>query len=311
MSTHHAFGLSLELEEGIEAGELPEGSGAAGPPTHVRLAAQGELDARWPAERARTTREVREAERLLLAVARAPDCGYLLTIPALGRFLISIDGDEVACEPAAQDWIRALTAQALPLAATVRGLEPFHASAVVFDGSALAIAGAGGLGKTSLAAHLVGAGAELLTDDVLVVEPDEDGLRAHPGAGWLRLRSAEAGRVLALYGGRFQPVRPGDERAQFAVPSCDEHAPLRALYLLRRGTTTPLDIEPLEAVPPAELLGATYNLSVREPDRLNRQLDLCQRLARVLPIFRLHVRPGVGAESLASRVADHFRALTA
>ena len=192
----------------------------------------------------------------------------------------------------------------LPLAATLRGLEVFHAAGVVLDGRAQMLCGAAGAGKTSLAAHLVLGGADLLSDDVVALD---DRLMAHPGTAVLRLREAEAGRVTSAPTSRLGARDEAAGRMRIAATAAVEARPLSALHLLER-TADGAGIEPLEHPSPIELLGSTFNLSVQTPTRLIRQLDLCARIAREVPIFRVRVRPDQDAAELASELAAHVRA---
>jgi hypothetical protein len=78
-------------------------------------------------------------------------------------------------------------------------------------------------------------------------------------------------------------------------------APLAAVYLLERSADGPT-IEAVDAVDPAVLLGSTFNLSVRSPERLVRHLDLCARIATQVPMFRMRIAPGADATGLAEQV---------
>jgi hypothetical protein len=208
----------------------------------------------------------------------------------------------VRCEPEAADgWADALAIHGLPLACTLRGLEPFHAAAVAVDGAALMITGPVTAGKSSLAAALVAAGADLLSDDVVAVDGD---LRAHPGPQRLTLREPEDAAVPE--GGRLRPAGRRNGRARFEAPPASGPAPLRAVYVLGRGADAPIAPLPASGL---TLLAATYNLSVREPERLQRQLDLAHETAARVPQFRLTVTPGHDARRLAATVAGHFEGL--
>src|SRR5207248_1369448 len=126
--------------------------------------------------------------RLWLAVDHHPELGYRIYAPRYGRHLVSSDGTRIVSalpNVAPWRWQRLLFAQALPLAATLQGLEALHASAVELGGKAFAFTAASGTGKTSLAMHLVARGATFLTDDVLAVEARVGALIAHPGASTL------------------------------------------------------------------------------------------------------------------------------
>ena len=223
--------------------------------------------------------------------------------------LISPDGLELLCEPdqANEDWASIVAAQALPLAATIRGLEVLHASGVVLDGSAVLIAGPPGAGKSSLAAALVRAGGALLSDDAVALQLNDGELIAHAGSVMLQLRDAEHAQL------------SGDERAALGQPaSCSSgkhryssaRVPgpvrLRSIFLLERSAAGPA-AEALAAVDPFELIGSTFNLSVRTPARLQRQLDVVSVIASNGIAHRLRVQPGVGANELATIVQEHLQ----
>jgi hypothetical protein len=298
LTRHHAFGLAVDLHDGIECGALAGGHGTGRlPPVRVSL---GRID-RWPAGRARTTRELRAGDRLVFSVAHAAGAGYLLTMPELGRFLIDERGEAIVCEPAADpEWTEALLVQALPVACTLRGLEPFHASGVALARGALIICGQVTAGKSSLAAQLVAGGATLLSDDVVALDAPGGVVRAHPGARWLHLRPPEDGRVA---GDRLRAIGRRAGRRRYEAPLAREPVPLRAAYLLEPGDGEPVAPHQGSGV---ALLAATYNLSVREPDRLRRQLELVHVIAGTVPAFRLRISPQRDARALAGSVRRHF-----
>jgi len=97
-----------------------------------------------------------------------------------GRFLISPDGLELLCdlEPGIESWADILASQALPPAATIRGLEVLHTSGVVADGRAVLVAGPPGAGKSSLATALVRAEGQLLSDDAVALQLTDGALIA-------------------------------------------------------------------------------------------------------------------------------------
>jgi hypothetical protein len=113
-----------------------------------------------------------------------------------------------------------------------RGLLVLHASAVAGDGRAVAFTGCPGAGKSTLAAHCLAAGAELVADDVLVLSftPQGDVL-AHPGMPNVKLwRDA-----LACLGHDDEGLRPDWFRAEkFHLPANDVKSPvpLEAIYVL-------------------------------------------------------------------------------
>jgi hypothetical protein len=330
-----AFGLRLEIDPGIEipgiqgntgTAESPDGSdldaadaspngiGAATtapppsssllPATRVRLDPT-ELERRWQpaAHTSEVVRELRDGDEALLTVKLALPAGYLLYAPGVGRILVAPDGCELLCdpEPESAEWTTLIPAQALPLAATLRGLEVLHASGVVVGEEAVLFAGAPGAGKSSLAAVLLNRGAALLSDDTVALELRDGALVAHPGAALLHLRAAEHDRLSARERAALGPPTSFPHKRRHHPRVSNSPAPFGGLFLLERATHGP-SVERLEAIDPFALLASTFNLSVRTPERLVRHLDLAAALAATEHVHRLHVQPGVNATQLADAV---------
>jgi hypothetical protein len=305
-----AFGLALEIDPAIAVPGIYGGSGSEESPeraTRVRIDAD-ELRRRWApvAASARRMRELAAGGETLLTVDFAEPAGYLLEARKAGRVLVSSEGEELLCDPdpGEPDWAFILSAQALPLAATLRGFEVLHASGVVLDGGAVLFAGDPGAGKSSLAAALTREGAGLLGDDAIALRKRDGHLLAHPGAGSLYLRPAERDRLSAAERGSLGPATPFAGRERYATPT-SAAAPLVALFLLERAERGPA-VERLDRVDPFELLAATFNLSVRTPARLTRQLDLVGALAEGGFVHRLRIHPGDDATDSAAAARSHL-----
>jgi hypothetical protein len=298
-----AFGVNLVLHDDLALAALsPPSVTGRTPPTILRRDPDA-IRERWSGAQAQRTRELR-GDGLILSVDHDPDRGYLLQAPGTGVALISGDGIDVRCAPGPRttDWRALLAGQILPLVATVRGLEVFHAAGVVWGSRAYLLCGAQGVGKTSLAAHLVMAGAQLLSDDVMALD---DSLGAHPGVAVLHIRDRELQQIaLGPLPGltRLATVR-GRTRLTAKHPASAQQ--LGAMYLLERAPAG----EPIEPVPspsPISLLGATFNLSVQTHARVTRHLDLCARVAASVPIFKVRIVPGRGAAKLAQALSAHI-----
>jgi hypothetical protein len=209
--------------------------------------------------------------------------GYALDAPELASFHLSPGGETVSYAAApgpAWRWQRYLIGRVLPLAATLLGREPMHASAVACGKGAVLLAGESGTGKSTLAGQLTLAGCAFLADDVTALSLEGGHLMAHPGPGLMSLRRPTG----------FGELLGSDERGLWvAVEREPNPLPVSALYLLetgRPGITAVRDPEP------TALLAASFNLAVREPARLARQLEVCSSLAAV----RI-ARVGVPAQS--------------
>jgi hypothetical protein len=337
-----AFGLRLEIGRGIEIPGIPgsaDGLGSANstgpppgagldtagatapavyatttpspspfPPTRVRLDPP-ELERRWQpaADTAEVVRELCDGDAVLLTVELARPAGYLLRAPGVGRILVAPDGGELLCdpEPGSAEWTTLIPAQALPLAATLRGLEVLHASGVVLDGEAVLFAGAPGAGKSSLAAALLHRGAALLSDDTVALELHEGAPIAHPGAALLHLQVAEHDRLSERERAVLGPPATFPHKPRYHPHVSASPAPFGGLFLLERATHGP-PVERLAAVDPFALLASTFNLSVRSPERLVRHLDLAAALAATGRIHRLRVQPGTNATQLADVVREQL-----
>lgn len=126
----------------------------------------------------------------------------------------------------------------------LRGVCILHASAVAFEGMGLGIIGSAGMGKSSFAALLCAAGADLITDDVLRVEVDADPPRSVRGTSHLRLRPP-AWPILDLFEEKPQTEETVDGRLAVYPTRAAETAPLNAVLIPRRGIDDDLTAERL------------------------------------------------------------------
>lgn len=306
---HRARAFGLEIDASFPVPGLADSTGQPiGPTTRVDLVPEDELDRDWPADEARRVLEEHfdgDAEPAR-TIDVHPRLGYRLYARHFGLARIAPDGGGVVCAPpgpAGWDWQRFLVGRILPWAAVLRGYEAFHASAVAIGGRAVAFVGETGAGKTSLALRLVASGADFMTDDVLAVDANGDGVRGHAGAGIASVRPAEREAIPAATWEGLGTVLGHSGKTYVALPVAHGPRPVAAIYFLRTGEGA--RIEALPNPDPRLLLASTFVLGIQTPERLRNQLDVCAAIARDVPAFDLRVT-GVDAGGLAQAVSEHL-----
>jgi hypothetical protein len=308
----HAFGLAVEGPFAIlgwPAGDVPSGL----PAVCLELDAEGRLD-RLLAEGGKTiARRRAPTGGWEPDVIQHPTAGYLLDEQAFGLYGVSERGRYVSCAVprlARWRWQRNLVGRVLPFVSTLRGLEPWHASAVAIDGRAVALAGQSGVGKSTLAAQLMLGGAELLADDVLAIRYSGGEIRAYPGPGLVSLRRRTVEQLsrseLRRLGRR---VGADSASVRLAVSRHERPLSLSALYLLEPAAElTHPRLTTLEAPDPQSLLRCAFNLALTTPARLVRQLDVCAMVAQSVRVVHVAIPERAEPGTLARHIAADLEA---
>jgi hypothetical protein len=234
--------------------------------------------------------------------------GYLLRFPHLSDFVVSSAGDRIDCHPfprlPAATLRHLLLDQVLPLSLTLGGRVVLHASAVHVPGfGSVAFAGESGRGKSTLAAALASRGAQLVTDDTLVLEREGTGLVAIPGYPGVRLWADQlAGsdraraRAVAHYTTKRR-LRPG------ALTFRLRPSPLRAVFLLAPRAPGIAPAAFGRCSPRNRLMGlvrVAYVMDVEDRARLAELFDNLARIAAEVPVARLRVRDSLAAVGCAA-----------
>ena len=308
-----AFGLSLRSEfplPGLTPGEDGPADGRA-----VELALSprpGE-----PFDGAERLQEWHYPDGILgLTVDRDERRGYRFFLYGAGVFELAADGSRAVLRldpdfAAGWNWRRYLIGQVLPFAALLHGLEVFHASAVEIDGGAVLLAGGSGLGKSTLALNLHLGGAGFLADDSVALEGADGRLLAHPAIATAKARHGARDLLRPDERGALREVVSEDEHeTRFRVRTAPGPLPLRAVCMLEPAEEQGTLAVSEGRADPWELLGSTFNDVVRDPDRLQGQLDLCGRIAETVPFLHIQVGPRPGPEA-AEILAAHLQKLLA
>jgi hypothetical protein len=304
------FGLDVQTQASLHL--LREATAAAtGRTLELSVAERHALTNGWPAD-AELLCDQRERDgRVSFRIEFDERAGYLIEGPAYGRHLLDSSGRRASCAPedhAEAAWQRLLIAQVLPFAAVLRGLEVLHASAVVTNFGAVALAGPSRSGKTTLALELCRRGARFLTDDVLALELAGGQLLGHPGAPVAGLAHGEARRLESIDTPLAAEVLGVNERERLLrMRPASEPAPIAALFFLQHRADGP-DFARFETITDARmLLAATFNTVLQTPARLRSLLELCATVAS-RRVERVVIGPRTPVERLADAIEQRIGA---
>lgn len=218
------------------------------------------------------------------------------------EFMVSADGHEILFHQMNGATTESLTTyllgHVLSFSLIRFGFEPLHGTVLDINGRAIAFLGDCGYGKSTLAAAFITRGFPVLTDDLMVLERQNDGWMIHPGLPRLKLFPSAAGRVL----GHRTPGRAMNRQtAKLVIPLQTHQAvsrpvPLNAVYALpapgrRSARAGQIRIETLSGSDAfLEVVRAAFNLTVTDKSRLANQFSFAERLSASVPVRRLSYR---------------------
>jgi len=247
-----------------------------------------------PPDRFVSTAQVwRDHDGTVAAYGYTDDGIHTMNFPNLGAFHFSARrGDSVSAEllstvdaDAALDSYRRMV---VPMVLQARGLEALHASAILVDGSVVAFCGTSQSGKSTIAYALAHGGAVLWADDAVAFELTPEGAVALPLPSRIRLRPRsegffrEAGWVAGLEAAKETRTRSPDP------------APMRALFMLERSSSTEAETRPLspaEAFPLA--LTHAFCFSLEDSTRKRSMVQTYLELVRRLPVTEMTLPEGL------------------
>jgi len=229
--------------------------------------------------------------------------GYLLRFPDLADFWVDRSGQRILCAPTAttpgSTVKHLLLDQVLPLVLNRRGHEALHATAVVTAHGTCAFVGPTGSGKSTLAASFALIGAQILSDDCLLIEEQPSGIVAFPGYPGARLWSDTVEALfdkqthrtsVAHYTTKQRIVFDAGSRQFFNTPTL-----LSRIYILVPDSPSrpynysiPALITPLtqrDAL--IALIGSTFRLDITDREMIARQFYFLERVLARVPICGL------------------------
>lgn len=244
------------------------------------------------------------------------DGNYLLRFPELADFLVSSEGLRVSCCPmpnVADSTLNHLYLnQVLPLMFSRQGKLVFHASAVEFEGGAIAFVAVSGRGKSTLAASFAISGYRFLTDDGLVVEPTRGGYQILPSHPSVRLWGDSEKVLLDRYA-KTAPPLPFTSKVRFLagvqLPHCDRPLPLRRAYFLGDEGGEEISFRRLsEAEALVEWVKHSFLLDVEDRPTLGDHFDRVSSLATQIQCYHLdYPRRFEELSALQPAIEDHAK----
>ena len=212
---------------------------------------------------------------------------FYVRVSGFAEFRITARSVQVRANPGARaSTIRHLLLdQVLPLAMASEGHLVLHASAVHRAGAGIiALAGAAGTGKSTLAASLGQEGWDVVSDDGVVVERNDRGPIAIPAYAGLRLWP-DAAEATGLTDAAVVEVAEYSAKVRVTTPRLCPPAPLRAVYIIGPGDAC--GIAPLGSRDAAmALIRHAYRAEPARRMALAAQLEACAALASQVLVSR-------------------------
>lgn len=270
------YGFGLDFQSAIPIPEMREGSTGSGEPVVIRHASAPCPENLTP---------------VAPSVAAGPH-DFWMEVPGIARLHVA-GGSMILIDPApnaTMNDIRAyLLGSAMGALLHQRGLLPLHASAVEIDGRAVALCGASGAGKSSLALHLVKRGHRLLCDDICAIDTISGAPRLWPGLVNLKLWR-ESLEAVGEEHRALQPVLPTLDKYKLPVTDLVEyrsHA-LGHIFLLSVSEREPATITLQGTKGLSALVANTFRGQLVRPMERNRcHFDQCVVTSATAKIVQL------------------------
>lgn len=228
--------------------------------------------------------------------------GFRFVFDDTGTFDITDSGREIswAAGPHFEDsWVRAdVTGRVMALALHASGHLCLHGSAVAARSGAIAFLAPKFHGKSTLALALARAGAKLLTDDLVPVDPRTP-IQAVPGVHQVKLWQDSASH----FGVERETPRPGSKHLLHDFDDSmlsNDRTPLAAIYLLApiivaEGTAAPTVTRARMHSVASALALVRHSMmgSMLSGIEAQRVIDRATTVAEAVPVYQLAVTAGM------------------
>lgn len=190
-----------------------------------------------------------------------------------------------------------------------------HGSAVAKGGRAVGFLGGSGWGKSTLAEFLCQHGHHFLTDDVLVLQMEEEQPRPQvlPGHKYIRLHAHSGGELVEKFDELVPVSSYTTKRVRFVERGTEDPFPLQKLYVLDNSPAEVNAVEPLtrqEAM--LHLIAHTRSKDLlTDASFQSAHLAQCARLLQQVPVARLRrVRDLEALPDLMNTIEEDLSALS-
>lgn len=195
-----------------------------------------------------------------------------------------------------------LLGRVLGLWLEMQGIPLLHGAALKINGQAIGLLGQSGMGKSTLSAAMVRDGFELLSDDLILLTPQDEKWPIEPGIQQLRIWP-DSGKAFFDDFENHARVHPDYEKRKIqtkvsdSLPMATEKGYLRVLITLERCAEPTPTLPEWECLHGGEamiqLIGNSYNVEALEAlgwqkERLRKLAELCADI----PIWRLRYASG-------------------
>lgn len=199
--------------------------------------------------------------------------------------------------------------QVLPLILATAGEHVLHASAVEYEGDAVAFVGESGMGKSTIAAAVAKGRGRILADDCLLLNERGDQFLAASPYSSLRLWTDSVSALELSGASRSHRTGKRQFLRDSGLPFKNGPSPLKAVFFLTRPGRAHrealIEISPAERV--VALVGSAFKLDIKDRAYLRAEFRLFSRLVTAVPCYRLVVRKNLaGLPGLKDVVIQHL-----
>ena len=287
---YHIFDISLESD--IQLPELQEGTAR-----EAVIKIMSGVDSKRVQCKPENFHEWQDADGGICMLSAKIEDKYLLRFPELADFLISSSGDSVFYFPEPnipEETIRHLILdQLIPRILGQQGHLVLHASAVqLSDGKVIVFLGDTGWGKSTIASSYYENGAQIITDDCLLIKVIDNNVFCVPNYYGLRLYPDSVEAIFKAEA-QYQPVAHYTSKGRLILDTTEstigEPIPVSAMFLLSDPSIGCVDNVSINKIQGAKEIMAiveqSFLLDIEDKAIISKQFMSASKVNEVSPIL--------------------------